>query len=116
MKIIEFLKNKNKQLLKPDLVTLVKYKVIFKTIDGEWHEYNHYNYADPKAIKCSVPEYIMIGEEYMIDDDSNMYPLKNIVCIKWEITDTIKNVIEKRHCSDIRYVFYNEDDIKIWRE
>lgn len=35
MKFFEFLKNKKKELLKPDLVTLVKYKAIFKTADGE---------------------------------------------------------------------------------
>ena len=116
MKFFEFLKTKKKELLKPELTTLKKYKVIFKTVDGEWHEYNHYNYADPDSILCSIPKYIMINTKYMQDNDYNMYPLENVVCIKWEISDVIENVIRKRICSDISYTFYEKEDIKIWSE
>lgn len=116
MKFFEFLKNKKKELLKPKLTTLKKYKAIFKTVDGEWHEYNNYNYADQESIVCSIPEYIMNRTEYMKDDDFNMYPIENIICIKWKVSDIIENVIEKRICSDIRYTFYDEDDIEIWKE
>ena len=116
MKFFEFLKNKKKELLKPELVDLVKYKAIFKTVDGEWHEFNKYNYADPDSILCTIPEYIMNQEEYMQDDNFNMYPLENIICIKWEISDVIENVIKKRINSDISYIFYEKEDIEIWSE
>lgn len=116
MKFFDFLKNKKKKLLKPELVDLVKYKAIFKTVDGEWHEFNKYNYADPESTIHSIPEYIMIDTKYMQDDDFNMYPLQNIICIKWEISDVIENVIQKRISSDIRYTFYEKEDIEIWSE
>ena len=116
MKVFEFFKNKKKELSKPKLTTLKKYKAIFKTVDGEWHEFNNYNYADKNTIKCSIPEYIMNRTKYMKDNDFNMYPLENIICIKWEISDIIENVIEKRYGGDVRYVFYDENDIEIWDE
>lgn len=116
MKFFEFLKNKKKELLKPELVDLVKYKAIFKTVDGEWHEFNKYNYADPESTIRSIPEYIMIDNEYMRDDDFNIYPLQNVICIKWEIVDTIENVIKKRYYSDMSYIFYEKEDIEIWSE
>ena len=120
MKFFEFLKNKKKELLKPDLVTLVKYKAIFKTADGEWHEYDNHNYADPDSILCTIPEYIMKSiinsKKYMKDNDFNMYPLENIICIKWEVLDIIENVIKKWYGCEFSYTFYDEDDIKIWSE
>lgn len=115
MKILDYFKNKKKELLKPELTTLIKYKAIFKTVDGEWHEFNHYNYADPKSTRCTIPDYIMIDTKYMRDDDYNMYPLENIICIKWEISNVIKNVIIKTNHS-WNYIFYDEDDIEIWSE
>lgn len=116
MKFFEFLKNKKKELLKPELVDLVKYKAIFKTVDGEWHEYNKYNYADPESIIRSIPEYIMIDTKYMRDNNYNMYPLENIICIKWEISDVIENVIKKRYGGEFSYTFYEKEDIEVWSE
>lgn len=52
----------------------------------------------------------------MEDDDYNMYPLENIICIKWEILDIIENVIKKYNSTYCLQVFYKKDDINIWEE
>lgn len=119
MKFFEFLKNIKRKIIKPELITLKKYKAIFKTTDGEWHEYNNYNYVDPETITCTIPEYLMIRTKYMKDDNFNMYPLENVVCIKWEISDIIENVIKKREkiiFVEFSHTFYEEEDIKIWED
>lgn len=59
---------------------------------------------------------IINSKKYMKDNDFNMYPLENIICIKWEVLDIIENVIKKLYGGEFSYTFYDEDDIKIWSE
>lgn len=69
------------------LIEVIHYSVYFKTIDGNKHQYTHFRYADPAQLNCSIPEYIMCKvkmDGYFKDDDGLMYPLQNVVEIKWE--------------------------------
>ena len=69
------------------LIEVIHYSVYFKTIDGNEHQYTHFRYADPAQLNCSIPEYIMCkikGDGYLKDDNGLMYPLQNVIQIKWK--------------------------------
>ena len=68
-------------------IAVLHYTMVFKTTDGEEHRYSKFRYADPKSITCTIPEYIMvsvISDGYCMDDFGVMYPLSNVLSIRWE--------------------------------
>ena len=68
-------------------IEVLHYTMLFKTTDGEEHRYSKFRYADPKSITCTIPEYIMISvisDGYCMDDSGVMYPLSNVLSIRWE--------------------------------
>ena len=79
-----------------NIITVIHYTVFFTTVDNEKHKYSHFSYVNPNSITCSIPEYLMIfikKDGYIEDDAGAMYPLQNIISIKWTMDSTI-NVIE----------------------
>lgn len=86
------------------------YSVFFTTVDGKEHCYNHYRFADPKVISCSVPEYIMIDVRhngYLEDNDEIIYPLQNIISIKW-VKDETKTITTEMPSNEWAWtVFYD---------
>lgn len=116
MRCQKIFKIKKLKIFKPNVITLEKYKIVFKTIDGENHEYNKLNYADPNAILCSIGEYFLIGEKFLKDDEDYIYPIENIQKIKFILVDKKENVIEKYVGGSIRYIWYPKKLIKIYSE
>ena len=111
-------KKKTAEVTKPKTTTLEKYHIHFKTVDGEAHKFTRMCAANPNAITCSVPDYYMIDKKYLEDDEEVKYPINNIVSIRFELVDTIENVIE---LSDdwglcIKQLWYPKKEIKIFEE
>lgn len=103
-------------IFKPCLTTLKRYKIVFTTLDGEDYEYSRVNYIDDDTIQCSVGEYFLIGENFLEDDEGNIYPIENIQKIRFDLVDTIDNVIVKYVGGSIRQTWYSNNDIKIYPE
>lgn len=79
-----------------NIITAIHYTVFFTTIDNKKHKYSCFSYVNPNSITCSIPDYLMIfvkNKGYIEDDAGIMYPLQNIISIKWTMDSTIK-VIE----------------------
>ena len=71
-------------------VTVQKFKPFFVTTDGRIHEGVHSNWYIADRINCTVPQFIMIdikSDGYIEDEYGVMYPLTNVVSIKWELLD-----------------------------
>lgn len=77
----------------PEMITVYSYRAIFKTIDGEIH-YSYFNYLDLDNLSCDGPTYLMIGKKYLKDENGVMYPMQNIISIKWEINDAKEVEVE----------------------
>ncbi len=90
----------------PEMITVYSYRAIFKTIDGEIH-YSYFNYLDLDTLTCDGPAYIMIGKKYLKDENGVMYPLQNIISIKWEINDAKEVEVEYIRGTHFRETFYN---------
>lgn len=81
-------------------VTLQKFRPVFITTDGVEHRGFEYNWGIAERLSCSVPEYIMIdinSDGYIEDDNEVMYPLSNIISIKWELVDekTVEDIFKE---------------------
>lgn len=68
-----------------------KWRCFFITVDNKGH-LRHYDKLWSKAsgLICTVPEYLMIENKecgYLKDDEGVMYPLENIVSIKWMLLE-----------------------------
>ena len=68
-----------------------KWVCSFVTVDNKIH-LRHYDKLWSKAsgLICTVPEYLMIENKecgYLKDDEGVMYPLENIVSIKWMLLE-----------------------------
>ena len=68
-----------------------KWVCSFVTVDNKIH-LRHYDRLWSKAngLICTVPEYLMIENKecgYLKDDEGVMYPLENIVSIKWMLLE-----------------------------
>lgn len=90
---------------KQKLVEITCWQAIFKTVDGETHKRPYF--IDMKRIICTAPEYIMIcinGDKYIADEAGNMYPIYNVVSIKWQL-DFVAKAFDKGT------VFYRYSDI-----
>lgn len=82
---------KSKEKRTPKTITLQKFQPFFTTIDNVVHEgIDRYKWANSDEILCTVPEYIMISiksDGYMKDKDNIMYPIQNIISIKWKLLE-----------------------------
>lgn len=103
-----------KKIFKPNLIILKKYKIVFVTLDDKEHEFNRLNYIDENAISCSVGKYYLIEKHFLEDDDENIYPIENILKIRFDLVDTIENAIEKYMYGDVRHVWYSKDMIEMY--
>lgn len=90
----------------PEMITVYSYRAIFKTVDGEIH-YSYFNYLDISRLTCDGPTYIMIGKKYLKDENGVMYPMQNIISIKWEINDTKEVEVEYINGTHFREIVYN---------
>lgn len=109
-------KKKITKIIKPNLIKLKKYKIAFTTLDGKEHEFNRLDFIDDNTICCSVGEYYLIGEKYLEDDEGNIYPIDNVQKIRFELVDSIENVVEKHIGGGIRYVWYPREMIEIYSD
>lgn len=110
-----FNRNKKEEVKKIETVTLKHYKMVFKTIDEEVHEFNKINPINESVITCSALEYYLNGEKFLKDDAGVHYPIQNVISIKFELDRVIENV-EKVVLSDslgLCLVWYPKDSIKI---
>ena len=90
----------------PEMITVYSYRAIFKTIDGEIH-YSYFNYLDISYLTCDGPTYIMIGKKYLKDENGVMYPMQNIISIKWEVNDAKEVEVKYIRGTSFREVMYN---------
>lgn len=108
--------NKVKDVCKPPVMTLQKYRPTFTTVDGEEHLGCIYKWAKASGLLCSVPEYIMHSVKsngYLDGKDKVMYPLTNIISIKWNMID------EKKVYEDYsnRYrIFLTDEEVNEFKE
>lgn len=116
--MFNFLKKKAKEVTTPKTTTLEKYHIHFKTIDGVEHICTHMCYADPSTISCSIGNYYLIGEKFLRDDDDVQYPMCNVVSIRFELVNTLENVIQlyQDPYSGWRKIWYRKKDIEIYNE
>ena len=84
-----------------EMVLVEHYVAVFTTVDGKKHYDAHFPFVAPDFIRCSVPEYLMIGVKYLQEDDNTFFPIENIISIKWN-KDTTMNVAKK----DLSLAYY----------
>lgn len=92
-----FNKNKEKEFKKIKVIHLEKYQPIFITTDGVKHQGHKYNWFDSDGLLCTVPQYIMISVKsngYLEDENDIVYPLQNILSIKWQLVDNKELIIK----------------------
>lgn len=90
----------------PEMITVYSYRATFKTIDGEIH-YSYFNYLDLDNLSCDGPTYLMIGKKYLKDENGVMYPMQNIISIKWEVNDSKEVKVEYIRGTHFRETVYN---------
>ena len=81
---------KIKKLFEKEKVTVQKFKPFFITTDGIEHEGLNYNWAISNRLRRTVPQYLMIDiktDGYMKDINEIMYPLTNIISIRWDLLE-----------------------------
>lgn len=84
-----------------EMILVEHYVAEFTTVDGKKHYDAHFPFVAPDFIRCSVPEYLMIGVKYLQEDDNTFFPIENIISIKWN-KDTTMNVAKK----DLSLAYY----------
>lgn len=97
---------------KPDYMRLQKFSSIFSTVDGEIHIGQNNNWANRDGLSCSVEKYLtkkIINDGYMQDENSVMYPIGNIISIKWELVEE-KLFIE--NTDPYKGIFYNDEELE----
>lgn len=86
-----FWRRNNKEQKKPRTLCLQRFQAFFTTVDGVEHEgTDSYKWVNSSGLICAVPEYMMINinsDGYLVDMDEVMYPLQNIISIKWKLID-----------------------------
>ena len=90
----------------PEMIEVYSYHAIFKTTDGEIH-HSYFKYLDTSILTCEGSTYIMLGKKYLKDEDGVMYPLQNIISIKWEINDAKEVEVEYIRGTHFRETFYD---------
>ena len=112
-----FGKIKETVIAKPML--LRSYRPIFKTIDGEKHVGIQYKYADENRVRGSVPELLMISVKsngYLVDIESKMYPLANIISIEWDLVDEQIKQYKSKHEWQIYFDKEEVEEMKGYEE
>ena len=84
-----------------EMILVEHYVAEFTTVDGKKHYDAHFPFVAPDFIRCSVPEYLMIGVKYLQENDNTFFPIENIISIKWN-KDTTMNVTKK----DLSLAYY----------
>lgn len=107
--------NRNKEEKKVETTTLKHYKLVFKTIDGETHEFNRISHIDESAITCSALDYYLSNEKFLKDDAGVHYPIQNIISIQFELDNVIENArkIVFENAFGICLVWYSKENIEI---
>lgn len=107
--------NLKEVIFSPLQLTLEKYKAIFKTVDGEMHETKCFHWANPKGITCPVPDYLMIGREYLPDVNGVIYPICNIISIEFVLVKTMECIVrdDGYRCGDALYKDDDKDIIEV---
>lgn len=107
--------NRNKKTEEIETVTLRHYKLVFKTIDGEIHEFNKISHIDESVITCSALDYYLSNEKFLKDDAGVHYPIQNIISIKFELDNVIENVekIVFDNSFGLCLIWYQKENIKI---
>ena len=75
-------------------ITVEHWVAEFTTIDGKVHHDYHFPFVAPEVVLDTIPRYLMIGTKYLEDSNNTIYPVENIVSIKW-YRDATKNVLKK---------------------
>ena len=57
--------------------------------------------------QCVKSLFAQLGKKYLKDEDGVMYPLQNIISIKWEINDAKEVEVEYIRGTSFREVMYN---------
>lgn len=92
---------------KSKLIKVTRYNVLFKTADGKEHIDSSYNYVNTNLLKDNILHSILLlGQNFMIDDDGIFYPMSNVLEIKTVEVET-KYVIARRGYS----IWYGKEDI-----
>jgi hypothetical protein len=102
--------NRNKVKKEPPKITLHKIQAEFKTTDGECHTSHKTNWYNISNLLCSASDYKMINIKsngYIKDLLGTVFPLTNVVSIKWNIVD--KRTIEYYERSFPQIVFTDEE-------
>ena len=116
MKILNLFKS-SQQIKTPKEVefdVLQKYNATFVTTDKIEHTSVEYNYANSSQLNCPVGDYIMISinsDKYIKDENRVIYPLTNVVSIKWNLVDEVKIPSKLFNHGMMCNVFYNKDDL-----
>lgn len=90
----------------PEMITVYSYRATFKTIDGEIH-YSYFNYLDIDNLTCDGPTYLMLGKKYLKDENGVMYPMQNIISIKWEVNNAKEVEVKYIRGTHFRETFYD---------
>ena len=91
-------------------ITIQKYQPVFVTTDNARHIGEEYDWGIVERLRCSIPEYIMIdvqSDGYLKDKSDIMYPLSNIVSIKWTLLEE-KSILDD---FDIFKVFMTTEEL-----
>ena len=100
---------------KPKTITLQRFQPYFTTIDNVVHEgIDTYKWANANGLRCSVPEYLMIdikSDGYIEDKECVMYPMQNIMSIKWKLLEE-KIVLDEFY----REIFFNDEEVSKMKE
>lgn len=89
------------------LITVYHYTAIFMTVDGKIHFNHKFRYLYTEGLSCTGSEYLMLGKKYLTDDDGVMYPMENIISIKWEVDDSKEVELEHMGWSSFIEIFYD---------
>lgn len=79
--------NKKKEVPKLKLQLI---QAEFKTTDGEIHKSYNHGWFNVSCLSCNAVEYLMmdfVRDGYIEGNDNAMYPLTNVISIKWDIVD-----------------------------
>ena len=110
---IKKLKEKLHEEFGPEICVLQKYRPLFVTTDGEKHCGITYKYINSSRLIVSVPEYIMINiknDGYIKDNNRVMYPLPNVVSIRWEL---IEEKVKQYYKGEYEYqIFFTAEEVE----
>lgn len=117
---IQNIRNKlfQRKQVKPELITLRKFNLLFKVIgDEEWHIFTGMAYIDISRVDWLVSEKFLKDEGFIYDSKNKcLYPITSVRFIKQELAEVIENVVPKKYYMGNNWVWYDKDDIEIYKE